>query len=181
MIAVSRIKAAKRREKALMREYRRRTSNDDNSGPTALTKAHQVKSSFARLCDNREIDGAMYQAASEIDRVYMALCGGLMAGSSSAEPKSRSMAAAMPESVATAHAKRYLPWAVEMARRRNGGGPPAVEIVIDVVVDMRSLDTIDRERRWRNGTAKRVLRLALLEYAVMAGWVPSSELSRVAA
>lgn len=185
-IAVSKIKAAKRREKEILRGYRKRIGNNKDQAATSLTLARHVKPTFARMCEAKppkrpEISGVMLQAAQEIDRVYMALTGFLVAGSCSIEPRSRATAPSMPESIATAHAKRYRPWANRLSDKRKRGGYPALEVVIDLVVDMRSASTIDAERGWRHGTAKTVLRRALMEYAVMAGWAPSKELESIAA
>lgn len=185
-IAVSKIKAAKRREREIMRSFRKRVGNDKNQAATSLTLARHTKPTFVRMCEakapNRpEISGVMLQAAQEIDRIYMALTGALMAGSCSTEPRSRAIAPSIPESVATAHAKRYKPWADRLSAKRKRGGYPALEIVIDLVVDMRSASVIDCERGWRHGTAKTILRAALMEYAVMAGWAAAKELENIAA
>lgn len=174
----ARAKAARKREGAIRRAYRLRIGKGDQTA-TVQTTARHSKTSFARMVDRKEITGPMMQAAQEIDRVYMGLTGMLVMGGSAMEPRSKGQAAAMPEAVATAHAKRYLPWARLMADWRKRGGPPALEIIIDVVVDGRPLTCIDRERQWRNGTAKHVVRLALLKYAVLAQWAPSADMARL--
>lgn len=173
-----RAKAARKRDGAIKRAYRMRIGKGDQTA-TVQTSARHSKTSFTRMIERREVTGAMLQAAQEIDRVYMGLTGMLVMGGSAMEPRSRGQATAMPEAVATAHAKRYKPWADMMSAWRKQGGPAALEIVIDVVVDGRSLSCIDRERHWRNGTAKAVVRMALLKYAVLAHWAPSSDMERL--
>lgn len=174
----ARAKTARRLEGAVKRAYRKRIGKGVAT-ITEQTASRHTKTSFARMVDRKEITGPMMQAAQEIDRVYMGLTGMLVMGGSAMEPRSKGQAAAMPEAVATAHAKRYLPWARLMADWRKRGGPPALEIIIDVVVDGRPLTCIDRERQWRNGTAKHVVRLALLKYAVLAQWAPSADMARL--
>jgi hypothetical protein len=90
----------------------------------------------------------------------------------------------MPERIALVHAQRYLPWAHRLAGRAaettigapparpagQGRCPAAPEVAIDVLVDGSSLGDCDRQRRWRNGTAAKLLADALGVYADMAGW-----------
>lgn len=143
----------------------------DGTGPTALTKGRHRKTSFEVMCEKQEITGAMFEAAQEIDRVYHAICGALICRGASSEPGGRAAATPIAERFAWAHAKRYKPWALVLSARRNSGGPPALEVVIDVVVDGRGLRQIETDRRWKHGYAKYLVRRALLEYAEMAGWV----------
>jgi orotate phosphoribosyltransferase len=90
----------------------------------------------------------------------------------------------MPERIALVHAQRYLPWAHRLGGRAadpavgtpparpagQGRCPAAPEVAVDVLVDCSSLGDCDRQRRWRNGTAAKLLAYALGVYADMAGW-----------
>lgn len=147
----------------------------DGTGPTALTKGKHRKTSFEVMHDRGEITGPMYEAAQEIERVYMAICGAVMCRGMPLAPTSKGEPVPMAEKIAWAHAKRFKPWADRLSARKNGGGPPALEIVIDVVVDGRVVTDIDTEHRWRRGYAKHLTRRSLLEYAEMAGWAKKGE------
>ena len=117
----------------------------------------------------------MYEAAQEIERVYMVICGAVMCRGMPLAPTSKGEPVPMAEKIAWAHAKRFKPWADRLSARKNGGGPPALEIVIDVVADGRVVTDIDTEHRWRRGYAKHLTRRSLLEYAEMAVWAKKGE------
>lgn len=146
--------------------------------PTQQTVRKHRKSSFAKMCDDREIDGLMLQAADEIGEVYDAITCGLTAKSpSNLDRVDGSRQRDMVSAIAFAHKARYKPWADELSRRAKRGGPPALETVFDIVIDGWNTSTVDHSRRWRHGFSKYLVQRALLEYAVMAGWAPMSDLT----
>lgn len=175
------VRDAKRRQSAFLRDFRKRTretvvEQGNRVAPTPLTRLRHRKTSFARMCDKREVTGEMLEAAQEIDMVYMAITGALFGRSMPLEPRSPGAKATMSDRIAEAHTRRFKPWADALSKRRNHGAPPSLELVIDVVVDGRSLSDIDAERGWRNGFGKYLVRRALLEYAVVARWAPMNAL-----
>lgn len=177
------VRAWKKRNNASLRAYRKGIMDTlvetaKRVPPTPLTRLRHRKCSFARMCDRKEITGEMMQAAQEIDLVYMAISGALFGKSMPIEPRSPGNRGTMSDKVADAHINRFKPWADELSRRKKHGGPPCLEIVIDVVVDSRSLSDIDAERGWRNGFANYIVRRSLLEYAVKAKWAPPEALDR---
>lgn len=93
------------------------------------------------------------------------------------------------EWVVRLHAQHYRPWVRYLAGRaaeapapeaqplglaappaREGRCAAALAVALEVLVDGRSLRECDAARRWRNGTAAKVLAYALAVYADIAGW-----------
>lgn len=177
---------AKRRGRAMqasiverLLEEQRRQRDPAHFGPPTpeLVRQHR-KSSFARLCDAGKVTGEMMQAAQEIEAVYMALTRGLLARAQTYERTDPSARKDMPLAIALAFRDRYKPWADLLSARKKRGGPPALEIVTEIVIHQGWLREEDQARGWRRDTAKRILLRALLEYAVMAGWASAGELVR---
>ncbi len=161
--------------KALRRSIAPKLSGVDRGTPH--TQRHRQKTSFDRLCDARVVTGDMMQAAQEIERVYLAVCGAMLVRALDMNGGGRSAPRPMSDNVAIAHAKRYLPWARELARVRSLGGWPAVEIVFDIVIDGRPIRDVEKDKHLRNGAGKVALCWALLKYAAMAGWIEEGQLS----
>lgn len=185
----ARAKDARKRANASMREYRKATretsvevSSDDPERckvpPTPLTKKRHRVGSLARMFERKEITRDMLQAADEIDAVYLALTKGLMAKGMQMEPRSPGGKVEMSDKLADAWSRRYRPWADVLSKRKKNGGPPWLEVVIDVLVDGRSVSEVDDDRGWRHGFAKYIVRRSLLEYAALAGWAPKDAAMR---
>lgn len=164
-----------RQAKALARDLQPRLAGVDKGTPH--TRRHMRKSSFERLCDSRCVTGGMLQAAQEIERVYLAICGSVVVRAQSLGSVGRGAPRPMSDHVALAHARHYRPWADALASIRNRGGWPMLEIVVDVVIDGRQLRDVEKDKRLRNGAAKTALCWALLKYAVMARWSAEKELA----
>ncbi|RXF72108.1 hypothetical protein [Hansschlegelia zhihuaiae] len=166
-------RAYDRQAKKLRRELEPKLSGVDRGTPH--TRRQHRKTSFERLCDERVVTGEMAQAALEIERVYLAVCGAVVVRAQAIEPRGgRGGTGPMSDEVAMAHASRYRPWADEMARLRKAGDWPMLEIVIDVVVDGRTLRDVEIDKGMRNGSARHALCWALLKYAVMARWADAA-------
>lgn len=164
-----------RQAKALARDLQPKLSGVDKGTPH--TQRHHRKSSFDRLCDTRCVTGEMLQAAQEIERVYLAICGAVLVRAQTIGTAGLGAPRPMSDYVALAHARHYRPWADALASIRNRGGWPMLEIVIDVVIDGRQLRDVEKDKRLRNGAAKVALCWALLKYAVMARWSSERELA----
>lgn len=158
----------RRQAKALRRDLREVKANGE--GPTPHTARQHRKTSFERMIESRAITPEMFEAAQEIERVYLAITGAVLVRSQSYERQDRSVGAQLAERTAVAYQLRYKPWADELSRRQKGCAWPMLEVVIDIVVDGRPLDTLDHERGWRKGISKFIVQWALLQYAEIAGW-----------
>lgn len=145
---------------------------------------------LARVRENGSIveqwrqDGNLHPAAEaaayEIESCYRALVAGLWTKTASyGERTSGGPDTDWPARVAIAMRDRYGPWRDAMAVIYKRDGLPVQEIIIDVIVEGRSMREVDAERRWRKGTASKMARWGLWEYALMAGWVRDSEKSGV--
>jgi hypothetical protein len=115
------------------------------------------------------------RAAVEIRMIFERVAAGLLARTSDPSSRSPGTRPEIPERIALLHAQRYVPWArylggstTEPAQR--GRCASALEIVTAVVIDGASLAQCDRARRWRNGTAAKLLVYALAVYTDRAGW-----------
>jgi len=150
----------------------------DDAGPTRLTAIKQQPSSFERMLAAKEIDGTMLQAAQEIEAVVAAVAGSQMVKGYRIEPRSGGVATPLAERVAIAHARRYLPWARELTRRRDALRDPTLDCVLSVLVDRESCTSLDRRHRMASGRAKYLVRRGLLEYAQMAGWAPRDSVEK---
>ena len=169
-------KSYRRQARDLRRELTPKSATDD--GPTPHTRRQHRKTSFERLCEAKLVTGEMLQAAQEVERVYLAICGATLVRGQSLD-SGGGQPRPMANGVALAHALRYRPWADALSGVRKRGGWPLLELVIDVVVDGRSLDIVEKERGWKHGTAKFGVLWALMKYAVMARWADPSELTSI--
>ena len=113
------------------------------------------------------------QAAREIPRVYSLVIAGIFTKAQNLEGGSGGAGGAgmdrmdkwHPADVA-AYLERYKPWANDLTNWDRD----ALSVVVDFLVDERPLAQIDRDHRWRNGTARRLIRESLRRYATAAGW-----------
>ncbi|HYM31984.1 MAG TPA: hypothetical protein VEU47_11820 [Candidatus Cybelea sp.] len=158
-----------------MSKHRRRQSRDiDPSSPgtwgpaNEATRRRAIRCPVQMLFERGHLGVEEVRAAREIERVFVALTAGLFAKASLQESRGRRVD--MGEIAAMAHARRYRPWADALSARHKAGGPPLLEVVIDCVVDGRSLAAVERDRRWRHGRAAGYLREGLELYVAMAGW-----------
>lgn len=71
---------------------------------------------------------------------------------------------------------RYRPWASEMAAQPCGGTVRVTrfQVVLEIVVDNRSLRQTEGFYRMRHGAAFEIVRAALQRYAEIAGWIGES-------
>jgi hypothetical protein len=151
--------------------------------PTAQTEARLRPDPIVRLVANETLTREQGRAAVEIREIYERVAAGLLARAGDLVSRAKGGRLEMPERIAVLHAQRYLPWAHYLGGReveaaslraarppRAGRCPPALTVVIDVVIESRSLTQCDRERLWRNGTAVKLLAYALALYAEFAGW-----------
>lgn len=142
--------------------------------PTAETEAKLRADPIVRLVANETLTREQGRAAVEIRGIYERVAAGLLARTSDPATRSSGTLPQMPERTALLHAQRYLPWARYLA----GGAPPAsrgrcgaaLEVAVDVIIEGRALGQCDAARRWRNGTAGKLLAYALAVYTDMAGW-----------
>lgn len=130
------------------------------------------------LVANETLTREQGRAALEIRSIYERIAAGLLARTSDPSVRSGGNYPQMPERTALLHAQRYLPWAHYLAGRPAaataaasvGRCPEALPVAIDVVIEGRSLAHCDAARRWRNGTAARLLTYALAVYTDLVGW-----------
>jgi hypothetical protein len=151
--------------------------------PTAETEARLRPDPISWLVANETLTREQGRAAVEIRDIYERVAAGLLARAGDMVSRASGGRPQMPERIALLHAQRYLPWVHHLGGRdadaadvaparpaRAGRCPPALEVTIDVVVESRALAACDRARRWRNGTAARLLAYALMLYTDLAGW-----------
>ncbi|MGO8919860.1 MAG: hypothetical protein ACLQJR_28505 [Stellaceae bacterium] len=145
--------------------------------PTAQTQAKLRADPIVRLVANETLTREQGRAAVEIRGIYERVAAGLLARTSDPATRSTGTMPQMPERTALLHARRYLPWARYLAgssipeRPASGGRcAAALEVAVDVIIEGRALGQCDGARRWRNGTAGKLLAYALAVYTDMAGW-----------
>jgi hypothetical protein len=153
--------------------------------PTAETEARLRPDPIARMVANETLTREQGRAAVEIRDIFERLAAGLLAHTGDLAARTgRGGSPEMPERLALLHAQRYLPWAHYLGGRAaeaaqgalparpavQGKCPAALEVAIDVLIDSQPLARCDAARRWRNGTAAKVLAYALAVYTDMAGW-----------
>jgi hypothetical protein len=112
----------------------------------------------------------MENAAREIRRCYQMVSRAVMAriGNLDGTPAGSSASPAADRLV-IAYNDRYKPWADAM------GKIGILPIVIDWLHEEHTFEQIDRDRRTRNGTASTLIRQALWQYCIIAGWVGRRE------
>ena len=128
------------------------------------------------MCDRKEVTGEMQMAAQEIERVYLGLTRGVLIRQPNLHRVDGAGRPDLPAAILDAYRYRYKPWANTLSARKKRQGIPALECVIDVVIDGHTLADCDYGRQWQNGFTKYVVLRSLLEYAVMARWIGAGEL-----
>lgn len=119
------------------------------------------------------------EAAYEIDTCYRAIVAGQFARTARyGEYTSPGPDTDWPAGLAIAIRDRYGPWRDAMSALYKLHHVPALEITIDLIVEGRSLREIDAAHRWRKETAARLIKWALTEYAIMAGWMRDERQNR---
>ena len=129
---------------------------------------------LAKAYRNDEATGLspdLERAALEICRIYVYLTAGSRLKAATLDSTPRGERAPPGDKLVEAYLGNYLPWAKEMAARRDQTGLPFMEICIDLAADRLSPNKIDRARNWRNGRAIVLIREALQRYCEIAGWV----------
>lgn len=170
------------RGKKTRKPAKRRRANVETRTPgTPETVRKLRKPSYQRWQDAKIVTGTMDSAAKEIEAVYEYLTLGVRVKSPVVERVSPGVDHDDRAYLMDAYRHRYKPWADELSARHKRGCPPALEIVLDLLVDGANYNyqasAIDNARRWRRGTTKAIVLRSLLEYAVMAGWSRAKELS----
>lgn len=142
-----------------------------------------------RLVANRTLTPAQGRAAGEIRFIREYTAGAPPAGAEDPGARGSRGFFGIAEWVAMLHAQRYLPWVGYLAERATRGSAPgegsvalaassaregrceaALDIAIAFVIEGKTLRECDTVRRWRSGTASKLLAYALAVYADIAGW-----------
>ena len=104
------------------------------------------------------------RAAKEIEQVYFALTRRLFARTSGMEKIDRSEPPPPPEWLVNAYINRYIPWAKAAKELKS----QVLVIIIDVVIEDRSLRDIERQRKLHKGFARQITIAGLKLYSNMA-------------
>ena len=120
---MSRAMAKKRRTRRTRREMR----VYEETGPTAETKAKLEADPLRMLIDARFVNTDMERAAAEIRAVYLAIVREVMS-KPQAFGRLPGGKAEMPDGLAEAHARRYVPWVADM-------GGETVDLTLRIAVD----------------------------------------------
>jgi hypothetical protein len=143
--------------------------------PLPLGRVRENPSVLEKWRREGNLHPAVEAAAYEIENCFRALVGGLWTKTASyGEERGGGASTDYPARIAIAM-KRYRPWRDEMALIYKRDGLPVHEVIIDVMIDGGSFRQMDAARRWRKGTASRMARWGLWEYARMAQWVKEKE------
>lgn len=115
----------------------------------------------------------MKQAGDEIERIFVAVSGGLM-------PRSQmgNMVAGMggtgstlADGLTVAWRDRYKPWAAEMAAHKVRTGEPVKAFIIDLCVEDFTIRECERHHGIGNGRGPELIKYGLGRYVEIAGWV----------
>ena len=150
---------------------------------TKETRAKLKRDPVQELAYRNKIAPVHEQAAREINAVFTARTCSLWA---KAQNLTR-IGGGRPDmewpSSLKAAARRYDAWANTLSREHHNGAPPLLYVAIDMVVDGRSGNEVDTERKQRKGTASDWLVRALKRYVKEAGWadpLPETQEGRAA-
>lgn len=145
-------------------------------GPTPETKRKATGDPVRRLLDSGRFDAGDERKVAEVRRVFHFLSSRLSARTQAFDEgkpiKQRDRfipkepLGDMPEGVANVYLTRFLPWSRAMAQRpaRKGSRFSLFDLAVAVLVDERSLRSLERDLGLRNGSAADLLREALAEY-----------------
>jgi len=120
---------------------KRLPSERDDYGPTPEAVVQAAHPARRDPIAAMKLDDHLKVAAESLRRVFEAVTAGLFARPASLLRGSGGGRAAIPEKLARLHHEVYLPWTKEMQRKRL-----SLPVVIDVVIDGRSLASIAAER-----------------------------------
>lgn len=149
-------------------------------GPTPQTVAKLKRDLILHLYEKGRLGTEHLQAAEEIRRIWQAFSRSL--GPTAVDPNTlatgrRTAPGRQPVEWLTAAEehiwrKRYRPWAREMSVASCGGTIRVTpfQLVLDIVVDNRSLRRVEGAYRIRHGDAAGHLEAALTRYVEIAGW-----------
>lgn len=153
-------------------------------GPTPETAAKLKRDLIAHLRDKGRLTPEQARAAEEVRRIWQAFS--RILGPSATNPATlatgrQAGGARMPidwltDVEETIWRDSYRPWASERAAQPCGGTIRVTEfqIVLEIVVDNRSLRQTEGFYRMRHGAAFEIVRSALHRYAEIAGWIEES-------
>lgn len=170
------------------RKRRKRTARPDTArksrithGPTPQTAAKLKRDLILHLYEKGRLRREHLEAAEEIRRIWQAFSRSLgpTAVNIDALATGRQVAQGRQPlewlSATEEHIwrKRYRPWAREMSNGSCGGTIRVTlfQIVLEIVVDNRSLRRVEGAYRMRHGDAAKYLEGALTRYAEIAGWL----------
>lgn len=154
-----------------------------NVGPTPETAAKLKRDLVAHLREKGRLSAEHALAAEEIRRIWQAFS--RILGPSATNPATlatgRQAGGArmaidwLTETEETIWRRRYRPWATEMVAQPCGSTIRVThfQIVLEIVIDNRSLRQTEGAYRLRHGTAFEIVHAALHRYAEMAGWIGS--------
>lgn len=155
-------------------------SPDVAAGPTPQTAAKLRRDIVLHLYEKGRLRTEHLEAAEEIRRIWQAFFRSLGATASNPESlatgrqarQTRQPIEWLTGGEETIWRSRYRPWAREMASLPCGGTVrvTGLQLVLDIVVDNRSLRQIEGFYRMRHGAAAEHLSTALHLYARIAGW-----------
>ena len=153
-------------------------------GPTPETAAKLKRDLVDHLRNKGRLSSSQAMAAEEVRRIWQAFS--RILGPSATNPatlatgrQARGAQARidwLTDVEETIWRERYRPWAAEMTARPCGGTIRVTQfqIVLEIVVDNRSLRQTEGFYRMRHGTAFDVVSAALRRYAEIAGWIEVS-------
>ena len=167
--------ALKERQQALLKSKKAHERNARYEfGPADQMPTGQKRETrqdaISFLKNTGQISPTQEQAALEFIEVFYFKCAGSLAKSQSYERQDRGGDVTHAEWLVDA-CKRYDAFANWSKENRATTKQNWHEVLLDVCVDGLNLTQIDRGRKWRNGTAKRVILDSLTQYAVLAGWI----------
>ena len=124
---------------------------------------------FVHLVNQGDITREQFEAGKEIAHCFEAIVSQVMSRTQSHERVDRSPDNDWPEALRIAMATRYAPWR-DVMKEWHGRGKPSLSIVIDAVVECRSVNEMKPLYRMGHETIKKLLIEALQEYCIIAGW-----------
>lgn len=154
------------------------------SGPTPQTVAKLRRDLILHLYEKGSLRAEQVEAAEEIRRIWQAFSRSLGPTAVNSEALATGRQAAqgrqpiewLTAAEETIWRTRYRPWAREMGASPCGGTIRVTrfQLVLETVVDNRSLRQVEGFYRMRHGMAVEHLRTALTRYAEIAGWIRES-------
>lgn len=150
---------------------RTRTRSEPVDRGTPETRARLREGTIARLVKTGKMGVEHQSAALDIEYVWRIVCAAVLPKTSGYNERVDGSESDWSASMQQAYRKRYKPWADHLSALRDNGGPPYLEITIDIVCDSMTARAVDRKNGWKSGTAQDLLIFALQEYCYIAGWL----------